>query len=157
NGARLALFLERELMADVERTAFGAVTGGIATAATDAAQAGGQQRAGRAALFEAAVQLSADEGGMLGQTPGSLRKKGESLHSKSIRKEWVKKERCEKNGWTGGQTVWAPERDKPAFRSIGQVRRNYRSSELRATLSRRPPEWCKMGHVEEASDANAFK
>jgi hypothetical protein len=60
DGACLALLLECELMAGVERAAFGAVTGGIATAATDGSQAGAQQRASRAALFDAAIQLSAD-------------------------------------------------------------------------------------------------
>ena len=102
DGAGLALLLERELMADVERAAFGAVARGIATAAADGGQAGGQQRAGRAALFEATVQLPTNQGGMLGQTQGSLRKRGESLHRKSMGKEWAKKERCEK---TAGQAV----------------------------------------------------
>jgi len=98
DGARLALLLERELMADVERAAFGTVAGRIATAAADGAQAGRQQRAGRAALFEATVQLPTNQGGMLGQTQGSLRKRGESLHSKARGKEGAKKGRCEKKG-----------------------------------------------------------
>jgi len=133
DGACLALLLEGELMADVEWAVLGTVAGGIATAAADGAQAGGQQRAGWVALFEAAVQLSADQGGMLGQTHGSLRKKGESLHSKSMRKEGAKKERCEKNGGTGGQTVLTPKRAKTGFSSVQQVRRNYRSSVLATT------------------------
>src|SRR5439155_23897412 len=92
DGAGLALLLERELMADVERAAFGAVARGIATAAADGGQAGGQQRAGRAAPFDATVQLAAAQGGMLGQTHGGLRKTGERLHRNSLGKESATRE-----------------------------------------------------------------
>src|SRR5262249_26948730 len=78
DGACLALLLEGELMADVQGSTFGAVTGGVATTSADGAQTGGQERASRATVFEATVQLAADQGGMLGQTHWRLRTKVEA-------------------------------------------------------------------------------
>src|SRR5262245_40433387 len=65
--------------------------------------------------------------------------------------EWAKKERCEKKGWTGGQTALPSERDKSGFSSVQQVRGNYRSSELRKSVA--CPFWLRTAAQSDTSES----
>ena len=74
----------------------GAMAGGLAAASADGGETGGEERAVGAALFDAAVELAADQGGVLGQTHQKAPGCGEGLRSKHLYQKKGEKGGCEK-------------------------------------------------------------
>lgn len=73
DGSCLALFLEGEVLSDVQRSAFVAAAGGAAAAVGVGTEGGGQDRGGGGELLESPLQHAQDEAGVVGNVHGSCR------------------------------------------------------------------------------------
>ena len=88
--------LEGEVEPLMEGAAVEAMTTGLAAMPVDVDEAGGQDGLIGGKLFQTAINLAANEGGMSGDAHGSLPSRGNRcwLVDKCIRK-WVKNQGCE--------------------------------------------------------------